>query len=157
VNNQQNIYNRLGGISAVGQTAAGQGGTMGANMSNAMANVAMSGTQAQNALTVGAGQSLAQGTAGSGLAQAQGVAGAGATQAQGIAGAGQAQSNGIINANNAWTGAINTGMNAGLGMYQNQQLVNALSPQSQPLNQPGVGAGLPGATTSIPGMITPVY
>jgi len=123
VQNQNNLYNRLSGISNQGQAAAAGVGTMGTQVGSNIANTSMAGTAAQNQLmTSGA----------------------------------NAQAAGMVGSANAITGSMNSGMNTlatlggqGIGVFA------PTTPGSAPYQGQAVAAGQPGATTSLPGFITP--
>lgn len=71
------------------------------------------------------GQAQAAGLTGAGQAGAQGVLGAGAAGSQGLLNAAQARTSGYLGSMNALSGGLNTGVN----LYQQQQLLNRLYPQ----------------------------
>lgn len=73
VNNQNNLYNRLSGLSSLGENAGAQVGNNGVQVATNMANTAQAGTAAQNAYTNAAAQAQAAGTIGSSNAWTSGL------------------------------------------------------------------------------------
>ena len=73
--NQTNLYNKLSGISALGQNAAAGVGNQGAQVANSMSNTMQAGTAASNNYLTGAAAAGAAGQVGSANAWSSGLSG----------------------------------------------------------------------------------
>jgi len=73
--NQSNLYNRLSGISALGQNAAAGVGNQGVQVANSMSSTMQSGTTASNNYLTGAAAAGAAGQVGSANAWSSGLSG----------------------------------------------------------------------------------
>jgi hypothetical protein len=119
-----NVFNPLLALYGTGAETAGALSGAAGGMGSSIGGFLGQSGQAQAAGLLGAGQAAAGGVTGAAGASAQGVYGAGQAGAGGILGAAQGRASGYLGSANAFTGGVNTGVN----LFQQQQLLNRLYP-----------------------------
>ena len=167
---QNNIYNRLAGISSIGTAATGQGITAGGQYGSNLANLGINYGQQTNAVNLGFGsqeaqtalgynqlagqqglgygQTMANFNAGMGANVAQLATGGANAAASGLTGAAAANAAGQVGSTNALTGAAS---NVG-NMYLLSSLMNPSSPVGNyaPNGQTWAQAAAPGPNQTQP-------